>query len=269
MRNLVTFSRLGRHGRFANQLYQVAGTIGIARRSNMDFAFPFWANHNGKDFEPDLDADTQSRFVNSLPVYGGPPLPEIGVAWGFSDVRLTHSVDILGHFQSEKYFSHAIDEIKWYFRMKDEPPLNDYVAIHFRAGDYGDAPSPQHPQGNSYHPRMDLRYYEPAMALFPNRKFLVFSDDIPKAKEMFGNKVEYSEGRDYLDDFRLMKRCHSFIIANSSYSAMAAVLGDAPGKKVVAPRPWFGGMYDGQIDGEDIYGEGWTIINWLEQAKAA
>jgi hypothetical protein len=73
--------------------------------------------------------------------------------------------------------------------------------------------------------------------------------------------VEYSEGRDYLDDFKLMKACARFIVGNSSYSAIAAVLCDAPGKQVVAPRPWFGSAYS-QITGEDIYGEDWQVIDW-------
>lgn len=264
MRNLVTFKSIGRFGRAANQMYQIAGLIGIARRNGFDFALcEPWRNHNGRDFEPDLDIDVFKRFVNPLPLYDGPELPQHGISWGYRDVVLRESCDLLGHFQSEKFFSHSLDEIKWYMRMVNEGPLLDYVGLHFRAGDYGDAPSPQHPDGNSFHPRMDMRYYGPAMDQFHGARFLVFSDDIPAAKKLFGDKVEYSEGRDYLEDFKLLKRCSHFIIANSSYSAFAAVLGDAPDKKVVAPRPWFGGPYKGQIDGEDIYGESWTVINWI------
>jgi hypothetical protein len=260
--DICTFAKLGRYGRFANQLYQIAGAIGIARKNGFDFAFPYWMNYNGRDFEPDLDIDTQSRFVNPLPLYDGPELPEHGVPWGYYDVKLSRSVSLLGHFQSEKYFEHAIDECKFHFRMKDEPPLNDYVAIHWRAGDYGLQASPQHPDGNHYHPRMAMDYYGPAMAQFPGAKFLVFSDDIPLAREMFGSGVEYSIEKDYLNDFRLMKRCRHFIIANSSYSAMAAILGEAPDKKVVAPYPWFGGPYLASLDPKDIYSPGWIVINY-------
>lgn len=262
MRNLVTFKSIGRYGRTANQMYQIAGLIGIARRNGFDFALTeLWRNHDGRNFEPDIDIDVYKRFENPLPIYDGPELPQRGIPWGYHDVVLTEPCDLLGHFQSEKYFAHCLDEVKFYLTMKNEPPLNDYVAIHWRAGDYGEHKSPQHPDGNSYHPRMALNYYGPAMAQFPGRRFLVFSDDIPAAKEMFGPQVEYSEGRDYLEDFKLMKRCHSFIIANSSYSAMAAVLGDAPDKKVVAPYPWFGGPWR-DMPSNDIYGEGWIVVNW-------
>lgn len=252
MRNLVTFNMLGRYGRAANAFYQVAGTIGVARRNGFDFAFPLLINWDHKErFGSSEDCDMYKHFVNPLPLYEGPTLPDHPVEWGYHDVKLSRSVSLSGHFQSEKYFEHAIDEVKWYLRMKDEPPLNDYVAIHVRRGDYDD----------KYHPRIPESYYRAAMAEFVGAKFLVFSDDIAAARQMFGDSVEYSEGRDYLDDFRLLKCCHSFIIANSSYSAMAAILGEAENKQVIAPRPWFGPAY-AQITGEDIYGPGWKVINW-------
>lgn len=254
MRNIVTCNTVGRYGRWANMLFQVAGVIGIARRNGFDFAFPLLINHDHKErFGSTEDCDVYKHFENPLPVYEGPTLPDYPVEWGYHDVVLSRSASLSGHFQSEKYFEHAIDECRWYLRMKDEPPQNDYVAIHWRAGDYS--------AGDGYHPRMTMDYYRPAMDYFHGAKFLVFSDDIPAAKEMFGPSVEYSEGRDYLADFKLMKKCRHFIIANSSYSAIAAVLCDTPDKQVVAPRPWFGPAY-AQITGEDIYGEGWKVINW-------
>jgi hypothetical protein len=42
---------------------------------------------------------------------------------------------------------------------------------------------------------------------------------------------------------------------------MAAILGEAPNKRVIAPRPWFGPRYT-PITGEDIYGKGWQVINY-------
>ena len=249
---IVTFNSLGRYGRLANQCYQIAGVIGIARRNGFDFSFPKWVNWDHLErFGSSEDTEVWKYFENQLPLYNGPTLPDHSVPWGYSEVTLTHSVSLSGHFQSTKFFQHALDEVRWYLRMKDEPPQNDYVAIHVRRGDYS----------GQYHPLIPESYYRSAMQLFPNSKFLVFSDDIQACKKMFGAEVEYSEGRNYLDDFKLLKRCNSFIIANSSYSAIAAVLGDAPDKKVVAPRPWFGAGY-AQITGEDIYEKDWAVLNW-------
>lgn len=269
-RPICVFSHLGKFGRFANGAYQIAATIGIARRNGFDFQFPYWQNHNGRDFEPDLDIDCQKEFVNPLPLQTIPDPPQHGVAFGWHPdrIKLSHSVDLYGHFQSEKYFDCAIDEVRWYMTMKDEPPLNDYCALHWRAGDYGEQPTPQHPDGNPFHPRMNESYYGPAIAQFDSdQKFLVFSDNIEGAKQMLGtsDRFVYSEGRNYFDDFRLMKTCKHFIVANSSFSMFAAIIANQPGKRIIAPAPWFGGAYQGSLPEEDIYPSGCTVINYRTQ----
>jgi len=269
MKGTCTFSRLGRFGRFANQLYQIAGTVGIARRNEFGYGFPEWRNHDALNFGQE-DLDVQAAFVNPLPRYDGPPLPECGIPFGYEDVNLPCSVDLLGHFQSERFFSHCLEEVRWLFTMHGELPMNDLCAVHVRLGDYGPQASPQHPDGNSYHPRMDRNYLEPAMALFGStQKFLVFSDGIDECKATLGvgGNVTYSEGLNYLDDFRLLKSCRHFIISNSSFSAIAAVLGEAPDKQVVAPEPWFGGPYTGRMNSEDIYSAGWHVINYQTGAQ--
>lgn len=255
MKGYCTMLSVGSYGRFANGMYQIAGILGIARQNGLEPVFPLWQNkwHRDGGFG-DVDIDCYKHFVNPLPSIPEGVIwqPERPIGWGYHSVDLGEgNWNLSGHFQSTKYFDNNIWEVRHYFRMKDELPLNDYVAIHLRLGDY---------DGN-YHCRLGMDYYRPAMELFPGAKFLVFSDEIETAKRMFGDSVEYSEGRDYIEDFKLMKTCRHFIIGNSSYSAFAAVLGEAPDKRVVAPRPWFGAGYT-DIDGEDIYSDNWTIIDW-------
>lgn len=251
---IVTFNQLGRYGRAANSFFQIASTIGIARRNNFDFAFPLFINHHHRDaFCSTEDVELYRHFVNHLPLYEGPELPDHFVHWGYSDVVLKYSVSLSGHMQSERYFSHCLDEVRWYFEMVDESPQNDYVAVHFRAGDYG----------GEYHPRMTMDYYGPAMARFHGATFLVFSDDISAAIQMFGDKVQYARGN-YIEDFKLLKTCRHFIIGNSSYSAFAAILGEAKDKQVIAPRPWFGPA--AAISGESIYCDGWDVIDYRKAA---
>lgn len=252
---------IGNYGRMANGMFQIAGVLGIAKKNNLEPVFPQWINHDHRDrFGSTEDVDLYKHFVHELPPIpqGIQWRPEHGVGWGYHDVTLAPgNWNISGHFQSPRYFENCMDQVRHYFKMKDEPPQNDYVAIHFRGCDYSD--------GEGYHPRMTTDYYGPAMALFPGEKFLVFSDDIPTARQIFSESVEYSEGRDYIADFRLLKKCRSFIIGNSSFSAMAAILGEHPDKRVIAPRPWFGKKYT-SIDGEDIYGSNWTVVDWEKAA---
>lgn len=258
MKGIVTYNQLGRYGRFANGAFQIASTIGIARKNGFDFAFPRWMNYDHKDrFGSTEDIDLQKYFVNPLPLYNGPQLPDQFIHWGYHDVKLTKSTSLSGHLQSAGYFEHCMDEVRWYFRMKGEYLTNDYCAIHVRLGDYDD----------QYHPRLDLRYYEHAMSLFPsNQVFCIFSDDRQAAIKMLkqANKnLTVAEGEDYIADFRLMKSCRHFIIGNSSYSAFAAILAEAEDKIVVAPSPWFGPKYT-NITGKDIYCPDWKIIKWDE-----
>lgn len=258
----VTTKSLGVYGRFCNQAWQIAGILGIGRANNLEPVFPLWRNVDHKErFGSNEDIDIYKHLVHALPgIPDGLVFRDRNVDWGFYDVRLSPgNWNLTGHFQSPRYFSHCIDTVRHYLTFRDEPPQSDYVAIHYRAGDYSEGP-------DSYHPRMPMSYYKQAMRLFPGRKFLVFSDELETARNLFGEGVEYSDG-DYLEDFKRMKTCSDFIIANSSYSAMAAVLGESPDKRVVAPRPWFG--KSAGISGEDIYSEGWTVLNWNQERIAA
>lgn len=256
--------QIGRYGRAANAFFQVCGILGIAKRNNLEPVFPKLINLCARDqFGCTEDIDLYKHFVHQLPPIpdGIVWQPELPQAWGYRDIRLPPgNWNISGHFQSPRYFDDCRDQVSHYFRMIDEPPMQDMVGIHWRAKDYD--------QGTNagYHPRMTLAYYEPAMAQFgSDQKFLVFSDDIPGARELFlplesKHKITYSEDRDYIQDFKRLKTCTHFIIANSSFSAMAAVLGEHPEKRVVAPRPWFGTAAG--ITGEDIYDVGWEVVNY-------
>jgi hypothetical protein len=267
MKGYCTMSSIGSYGRFANMLFQVAGVIGIARKNGLQPVFKPLVNLDHKErFGSNEDIDLEKYFVNPLPrIPDGLRWNDRPVEWGYQDVRLgPGNWNFSGHFQSFKYFQHCFDEVKYYMRMKEEPGLQDLCAIHVRLGDYDGA----------YHPRLDLAYYIPAINLFPAAtNFMIFSDDQEKAEVLFEDMYEktgrkynfyYSDEDGYINDFRLMKSCRHFVIGNSSYSAMAAILGEAKDKRVIAPSPWFGPRYT-NITGKDIYCDGWAVIDYEKQ----
>ena len=252
-------------GRFANTCFTICGTIGVAMRSKQPFAFPKWVNRDNALFGGNADEMGQ-YFVNQLPeLPEGLQFNEYPYHWYYKDIWLpTGNWNMFNHFQSFKYFEHCRETILHYFRMKDEPPQNDFTMIHMRCGDYTEGI-------NGYHPRMSAEYYEQAIRQFPvNTNFLIFTDDYEYFKNNIalnlsdyvkGNYVfKRSEGSSYIEDFRLMKRCKSFIIANSSFSAMAAWLGEHPEKKVVSPSwdNWFGKAAD--INAKDLIHKDWIQI---------
>lgn len=229
-------------GRFGNQCFTIAGVIGIATKSGQPYGFPKWLNHDNALFGDEV-TDYSEWFVNDLPRYIDVPYKEYYYFWGYRDISLpTGNWNIHAHMQDPRYFEHCMPLIRETFRMKEETEQLNEVAVHYRAGDYIDDP-------NAYHPRCSVEYYKKAFSLFPeDTAFRIFSDDRERAKEIFfmsgfrNNKQRFylMDGENYLDDFRLMKRCKSFITANSSFSLFAAILGEHPDKKIVCPRLWFG-----------------------------
>lgn len=244
-------------GRLGNQLFTIAGCVGIATKNNQPFAFPEWRTHDNALFGLPVDK-MSDYFVNPLPqLPEGLQFTDIQYHWEYKDYNLPDgNWNICSHLQSVRYFGHCMDLVRHYFRMKDEPEQNDYVAIHYRAGDYIDDP-------NAYHPRCSMEYYLEAIGLFPSdTKFMLFSDDIQAIDKLRHNRdlfvrMEVANGN-YLEDFKLMKRCKHFITANSSYSHMAALLGEQPDKKIYMPKKWFGPSAGITFDG--LYPENAIVI---------
>lgn len=270
MNNYVTFLELGKYGRFANQLFQIAGTIGVARKNGMEPVFPRWYNldHREKFGSPE-DIDVFNHLVQPLPAPTVWPdmssLITVPIQWGYHDIRLLpgYNYNLSGHLQSLKYFDHCLPEVREALRMKGEFPQSKYVAVHVRRGDYDD----------KYHPRLGRDYYQAAIGTFTiGTKFKIFSDEIHLVRDEFYSwfGADFADKYcafinldeptyDYLGSFKLMKSCQHFIIGNSSYSAMAAILSEARGKRVIAPRNWFGASYT-SINANDIYCPGWEVV---------
>lgn len=244
-------------GRMGNQMFTIAGCIGIAVKSGQPYAFPPWLNHDNKIFGGDVD-DIGAQLVNDWPL-----VPEsinfynYGYFWGYREINLpTGNWSIDAHMQSEKFFSHCLPLIRKIFTFKDQPEQNEYVAVHFRAGDYQEG-------DDCHHPRCNKEYYQKAMALFPNEIFKVFTDDTNAWAQTMGasyNGTGCNHG--YIEDFKRMKSCKSFITANSSYSLMAAILGAHPEKKIVCPQRWFGNSMPEPYKSEtmDLYPQGAIIL---------
>lgn len=251
-------------GRMGNQMFTIAGCIGIAVKSGQSYAFPEWKTHDNDLFGQPVD-NINEHLLNPLPLIpDNLTWKEYGYFWGYRDVYLPHdNWTIDAHMQSPKFFEHCMGRIRQAFTFKDEPEQNDYVAIHYRAGDYID-------DDNAHHPRCSKEYYERAMDIMSDfgmseTKFAIFTDDWTAWHEMFPDLNSFEIGDpslSYLFDFKFMKRCKHFITANSSFSLMAAILGTHPEKKIVCPKRWFGESMPEpyKSDTKDIYPNGAIII---------
>jgi len=233
----LTFRELGPHGLLANQMFQVAATVGVARRNGLDFVFPPW--------EPARRLLHRLPQVRKLP----PDLPEIRERdFAYRDIRVERSATLLGYFQSEKYFADCRSEILRLFAPQPELVADllrrfaaalgrPHCSLHVRRGDY---------VGSPYWADLAASdYYQRAMARFdPDTGFLVFSDDINWCRGRFpGDRCELVDGLGAWESLVLMSLCRGHIIANSSFSWWGAWLDPDPGAMVIAPRAWFAGPY--------------------------
>lgn len=145
------------------------------------------------------------------------------------------------YVQDYKYFDQFKEEIKNLYGAGIG--YLPYVAIHLRVA--GNPLTPSEPKyiDNPYYVSLaKTGYYIDAINKFPNRKFLVFSDDVAFAKTYFeGDKFAFDDSTNELDAFNKMASCDSQIIANSSFSWWAAYLNPNKSKVVIAPTvdKWF------------------------------
>ena len=121
----------------------------------------------------------------------------------------------------------------------EEIKTNDdgMTAIHIRRGDYVDLGL-----------NLSLNYYKNAINMAKNTiknfKFEVFSDDIQWAKsQIIFNKCikfnEYSNSEDSnLEDFKKLFNFKNYIISNSTFSLIPALLNSDKNGKIFYPDPW-------------------------------
>jgi len=144
------------------------------------------------------------------------------------------------YFQDPKYFEGYEEEIKQLFG--EGIGYLEQVGVHVRRGRNPSIPEePKYSENPFYFNICDTDYYERAMAMFPNEKFLMFSDD-PEwclAKFKDNKNVQVMDKGDEVEDLNLFASTKHQIIANSSWSYWGAYLCPNEAHKVVAPLKWF------------------------------
>ena len=165
------------------------------------------------------------------------------------DIKLTRkNYKISGYYQSYKYSHKYIQEIKnelfyniastyylmenKYYQIKNDKPT---CLIHVRRGDYL--------MYSNVHPTCSDSYYQEAIKLIPDCKYLVCSDDIQFVQNWHVIQNVDHEIIDLIDPEELllfMTFCDNFIIANSTLSLVAYLLRNNKNAKIVGPKNWFG-----------------------------
>lgn len=208
-----------------------------------------------------------------LPGNGWRWIVEEGRQYDPSLLDVRGNVYLEGTWQSVKYFARISDLIRQELTLKAPPSAatqriakeieaTEAVSLHIRRGDYvTDATV------TKKHGLCGLDYYEGAMALMAERTasphFFVFSDDPAWAgdnlRSAFPTTLVSHNGpeKDHEDLF-LLSLCQHHVIANSTFSWWGAWLCENKDKMVVAPRQWFQGIPEFDLD--DLVAPDWHTI---------
>lgn len=253
-------------GQLGNQMFIVAAAESLAIDNDAEAIFPSFKEkenwnlrQNGEEifFRVQQDRPTDGvEYVYREPHYH------------YKEISYKKNMELLGYFQSDKYFRHnkeriidlfaPSEKIKQYLAENYQEILSNpkSVSIHYR--DYTkDDPTRKH------HPNTSLGYFKRAVALFPKDSiFIVFSNKISWCKKHFPKlkrNFVFIENEHFYHDFYLMSMCKHNIISNSSFSWWAAYLNRNPNKRVVAPKGWFSRKYISNWN--DVYPPEWILVD--------
>lgn len=175
--------------------------------------------------------------------------------FNYSKIPELKNTLIKGYFQSEKYFDKYFNQIYSLFiddeiidKIKQNFFFNNSLSIHVRRGDYLKKPD--------YHNILPVSYYLNGINYIEYKtnidKIYVFSDDIKWCKNnLLDNRCIFVESMKDYEELFMMSLCEHNIIANSSFSWWGSYLNLNNDKIVVAPKQWFGFLYNGSWT--DIY----------------
>ncbi|MBV9611233.1 MAG: alpha-1,2-fucosyltransferase [Acidobacteriaceae bacterium] len=244
-------------GRFGNQLFQIAATIGTALKAADTYIFPTW--EHSRLFQKQIP---QTDRLPEPDLYWMPKRFDYHELAAPLDRRLL--VSLHGYFQSEKFFINAEQVIRTYFE-----PASDILTslqarygkwllegnkciVNVRRGDYADKPE--------YHPMQPQEYYSNAMEMFDkNTEFVVTSDDMEWSRENIkAPNIRYLN-EDWQHSFFLGTLCQRAIISNSSFGWWIAWLMKNPSKKIVAPKRWFGPAF-AELSTRDLLPDNWIVL---------
>lgn len=263
---MITSTRIGRYGNLCNSMFQFAAVLGIAKKYNYEVAIP----HNKTYYDVNYERNNTSIFDGfdiSTPILelSSSTFSEVKFPFHYIDRKVDDFTDIVGYFQSERYFENAIDEVRSQFKfkrqVKDKIDLSKYpdpskcTSMHIRLGDYM--------KKRHHHPVLPPSYWRNAVKKAGLDHIVIFSDDSEHAKRMFGesDQIVYSTEKDPFEALYHISLCRNNILCNSTFGWWGAWLGENKSidKVVVAPEIWFGPGHN-SFNPKDIIPNRWLKL---------
>lgn len=246
---MLTFSKLGTHGRLGNQLFQIAALFGISEKNGIEWGLSKWEY---VDTFPNI-----KPFIKSVPT----DLEVVGEPhFNFRHYILDPNInyDLLGYFQSEKYFEHCKEGIKQLFQFHSSyaekfKKTRPRISVSVRRGDYVDNPD-YFQTGVEY----QLQAVEKIKAVKEqDLEVWVFTDDYDWCMNKLPADWVYPRNTSITEQLFLISQSDHFVITNSTFSWFGTWLGEKEDSMVVAPIRWFDGELAKQHNEYTIVPERW------------
>lgn len=248
---MISFNNLGNMGRLGNQMFQYSSLKGIANYKGYWYSIP-----EKNDLKNCFKIPSTLKNYN----YKSISTNKFEFDQYFFDT-CPDDIDIMGYFQTEKYFKHIEGEIRKDFTFYEKILNqcleykykiffnNPLISLHIRRTDY---------LTDTKFECLDMDYYHNALKILPKFPILIFSDDIEWCKEnaKFENSIISPFKNQYLD-LCMMTICDYHIIANSSFSWWGSWLSKS--KQTIAPKKWFCGEFS-NFNTEDLYLSKWITL---------
>ena len=252
---MISFKKLGQHGRLGNQLFQIYATRGLAEKHKTNAAFPNWRYE--KYFINPLEHGEMSNKVFQEQTFE------------YQDLKFTEDADLHGYFQSPRYFptyNHLKFTEDFIVELRERYPIfsRETVCIQVRRGDY---------VGNEYYYQLPITFYMHAlMKYIPNWKecnILIISDDIEYCRVHFEclPHVTFSENKLDIEDMALGSQCDHFIISGSSFGWWTAWFGEKEHSKVIHSGKLFAGPFADQNSNVYKNDRDYWPKNWISHKQ--
>jgi len=248
----ISFSKLANikvAGRLGNAMFQYAFLRTTANNMGVKYSCPMWWG------DAIFNLNEHNRDMSLLPA--GSQLNLMNSPRGYVKHIIIDNSDILGFFQSEKFFNSREEILSWY-KFKDNysklsdkyPDLKHRVAVHVRRGDYL--------RFKNVFNILGKNYYMDALSMLSTRRIALFSDDIKEARKIFQgtNICILPMNHAMEEDLFLMTKCNGVIMANSTYSWWGAYLNPNQ-NRIIYPLNWY---VDSKGQNKDIGCKGWIGI---------
>ena len=263
-------------GRLGNQMFKYATLMGIAQYNGYDFGLPYEEipcsddkAKNCYDKTELFDCFLKLRCKDSK--YNNYPR-NFERTGGFDEdfLKIPDNTDIVGFFQTEKYFKHCRNYILDEFLFKDEIyikaqefiqeyDINKLVCVHVRNfTDYV-----------QFNMNLPLEYYCRAISHFDDsHTFIIMSDDIQECRlKLKIDNAIYSTNDKYVD-MCIMSMIPKTIMSNSTFSWWGSWLKVGNDNITIAPKNWHNEntkqcnlpWMDAPYLPLDIYCDNWILI---------